>query len=252
MIRKLMALVGLVIACGGIGLFVALGIYVWSLKTEVNKQTATLTANANRAGDEADKAIGFVDDVINQAKVDLENARPTAARKTRPVSALEMALAQSASARLAGSVDQAQGAVVTASDAVVVAEAALKVFDKVFDENPDLNRLLGVQPSQVDATKSTLYKASSELRHAQSALGGTPTTEQLNAVDIALNQAQGFTQELSKVVNTIRKRVNTTRATVDQWTWRIAIGTTLVSLLAGIGQLFMARYFWRNLRGQPA
>ena len=35
--RKLVALVGLVIACGGIGLFIALGVYIWSLKAEVNR-----------------------------------------------------------------------------------------------------------------------------------------------------------------------------------------------------------------------
>jgi len=248
MIRKLVALIGLIVACGGIGLFVALGIYVWSLKAEVNKQTESLAHRANLAGDEADKAIQFVDKVIAQAKVDLKNARPPAATSRRPITPFEMALAQSASQRLAGSVDQAHGAVVTASDAVVVADAALQVFD----ENSELKRLFGVQSSQVDATKTTLGNAARELQKAKSVLGGTPTPEQLNAVDNALNEAEGFTTELAKVVTTVRGRVNATKSLADQWTWRIALGTALMSALAGVGQLFMARYFWRTLRGQPA
>lgn len=248
MIRKLVALVGLIVACGGIGLFVALGVYIWSLKADADKQTESLAKKANDTGDKADEAIEFVRNVIKQAKTDLENARLRTPPPTRPTSALEMVLAQSASQRLAGSVDQAHGAVLTASDAVVVADAALQVFD----ENLELKKLFGVQPSQVDATKTTLGNAARELEKAKTVLGGTPTPEQLNAVDTALNQAQGFTNELSKVVNTVRGRVNATKSLADQWTWRIALGTTLMSALAGVGQLFMARYFWRTLRGQPA
>jgi hypothetical protein len=250
MIRKLVALVGLVVACGGLGLFVALGTYVWSLKVEVNKQTESLAANANKAGNEAVKAIKFVDDVIAQARTDLKNARPETVKPSRPVNPWELALARSASQRLAGSVDQAHGAVVTASDAVVVAKAALEVFDQ--PESSELNRLLGFQSSQVDATRTTLGNAARELEKAKTVLGGEPTPEQLNAVDNALTQAQGFTNELSKVVTTVRGRVNATRTLADQWSWRIALGTSLMSVLAGAGQLFMARFFWRTLRGQPA
>jgi hydrogenase maturation protease len=248
MIRKLVALLGLVIACGGIGLFVALGVYVWSLKTEVNRQTNTLAANANKAGDKADRAIEFVRDVIGKAERDLAAARNRTPEPTKPTSAFEMVLAKAASQRLAGSVDQAHGAVVTASDAVVVANAALQVFDADLESK----RLFGVKTSQVDATKITLDNAARELRNAKEVLGGTPTPEQLNAVDNALAQARGFTDDLARVVDSVRDRVNTTHSMVDQWSWRIAIGTTLLSVLASVGQLFMARYFWRIVRGLPA
>jgi hydrogenase maturation protease len=249
MARKLVSLVCLVVGCGGIGLFVALSVYVWSLKTEVNQQTETLAVKAHKAGDEADRAVAFVRDVIAQAGRDLEyTRRQTQPRPRKPISVFEMALAQSASKRLAGSVDRAHGAVVTASDAVVVAEAALRVFNK----SEELQQLFGIQPSQFDATKTTLDKASSELRQAQSALGGPPTPEQLNAVDNALDQAEGFTNEMSRVVEIARARVDTTRANVDRWSWRITIATTVVSALAAVGQFFMARYFWRTLRGLPA
>jgi hypothetical protein len=251
MTRKLVALVGLIIACGGIGLFVALGIYVWSLKSEVNRQTVTLADKAQRAGDEANRAIEFVKNVIKQANDDLANARKHAAataRPTRPMSMFELAMARTASQRLAGSVDRAQGAVATASDAVVVAEAALQVFS----DSTELKDLFGVQPGQLVATQSTIDKARSELRQARTALGGDPTQEQLNAVDSALDQAQGFTDEMDRVVATVRSRVDVTRTAVDSWSLRIAIGTTLLCALAAVGQVFMARYFWRTLRGQPA
>jgi hydrogenase maturation protease len=251
MTRKLVALVGLIIGCGGIGLFVALGIYVWSLKREVNRQTETLAGKAQRAGDEADRAITFVENVIKQANDDLAIARrhaTTTARPTRPTSMFELAMARTASQRLAGSVDRAQGAVATASDAVVVAEAALQVFS----DSTELKDLLGVQPGQLVATQSTIDKARSELRQARTVLGGDPTPEQLNAVDSALDQARGFTDEMDRVVATVRSRVDTTRTIVDSWSLRIAIGTTLLCALAALGQVFMARYFWRTLRGQPA
>ena len=112
MTRKLVALVGFIIGCGGIGLFVALGIYVWSLKREVNRQAETLAGKAQRAGDEADRAITFVENVIKQANDDLAIARRHAAataRPTRPMSMFELAMARTASQRLAGSVDRARG-----------------------------------------------------------------------------------------------------------------------------------------------
>lgn len=251
MTRKLIALVGLVVGCGGMGLFIALGIYVWSLKVEVNQQIEALAAKARGAGDEADRAIKFVENVIKQANDDLAYARKHAAataRPARPMSMFELAMARTASQRLAGSVDRAQGAVATASDAVVVAEAALQVFS----DSTELKDLLGVQPGQLAATQSTIDKARSELRQARTALGGDPTHEQLNAVDNALDQAQGFTDEMARVVETVRRRVDVTRISVHRWSLRIAIGTTLLCALAAVGQFFMARYFWRTLRGLPA
>ena len=71
-------------------------------------------------------------------------------------------------------------------------------------------------------------------------------------MDNALDHAQGFTDEMARVVVTVRDRVNATRTIVDSWSLRIAIGTTLLCALAALGQVFMARYFWRTLRGQPA
>jgi hydrogenase maturation protease len=249
MIRKLVALAGLVVACAGVGLFVALGVYVWSLRGEVDRQTAGLARKANEAGDEADKAIRLVREVITQAENDLAQARALAPppKPKRPVSALEMALAQSASKRLAGSVDQAHGAVVTASDAVVVAQAALDVF-----AGSELKDVLGVRPSQVDATRNTIDKARTELRQARTVLGTEPTPEQLQVVSVALDQGQMFTNEMSRVVDTFRNRVEATRSMIDRWTWRIAVGTTAASALAALGQLFMARFCWRRLRDLPA
>jgi hydrogenase maturation protease len=251
MIRKSLTLAGLMVACAGIGLFIAIGIYVWSLKSEVNRQTETLARKAHDAGNEADRAIDFVRKVIAQAQADLADARKLAASKARParpMSMFELAMARTASQRLAGSVDRAHGAVVTASDAVVVAEAALQVFN----ESTELKDLLGVQPSQMAATKSTIDKARSELRQAQTALGGDPTPEQLNAVDSALVQGEDFTNETAQVVETVRRRVDATKTTVDWWSLWIAVSTSVLCTLASVGQLFMARYCWRTLRGQPA
>jgi hypothetical protein len=104
----------------------------------------------------------------------------------------------------------------------------------------------------VDATKTVLSNVSSELNQAQTALGGTPTPEQLKAVDSALNQADQFTDELDRVVRTVQGRVNETKAAVDRWTWLIALGTSVLCAIGAVGQCFLARYCWRTLRDLPA
>ncbi len=256
MIRSLLSLVGLVVACAGIGLFIAIGAYVWTLKGEVNQQTATLVGRANEAGDGADHAIGFVREIIAQAEDDLKKARknPAIAEPARPVSLMDQIIARKASQELAGSVERAHGAVVTASDAVTVAKTALEVFNT----SSELQELFGVRPEQLDATKSTLGKASTDLRQVKTVLGmpvGTGdslTVEQLNAVDGALGQARGFTNELEKVVANARGRVNDAKVSVNRWSWRVAIATSAISILAAIGQVFMARFCLRTLRGLPA
>ena len=142
----------------------------------------------------------------------------------------------------------------TASDAVTVAEAALEVFSG----NTELKQLIGVQPDQLNVTKSTLGKAAIELRDVKTVLGmpvstdGPLTTEQLNAVNNALGQARGFTNDLEKVVANARGRVNEAKVSVERWTWRIAVATTAISILAAVGQFFLARYCLRTLRGIPA
>ena len=95
MIRSLMSMVGLVVGCAGIGLFIAIGIYVWMLKDEVNSQTTILAARANMAGDGANEAINFVRKVISQAEVDLKTARAQAEKTqpARPVSLMDQIIA---------------------------------------------------------------------------------------------------------------------------------------------------------------
>jgi hypothetical protein len=82
--------------------------------------------------------------------------------------------------------------------------------------------------------------------------GDALTTEQLNSVNDALGQARGFTNELEKVVANARGRVNDAKVSVDRWSWRVAIATSAISILAAVGQVFMARFCLRTLRGLPA
>jgi hypothetical protein len=252
--RSLLSLLGLVVACAGIGMFIAIGTYVWTLKAEVNQQTTMLAERANMAGDAADGAIHFVRGVIGQAESDLKDARDANTGPAQPVNPLERMFALKASKQLAGSVERAHGAVVTASDAVVVADAALQVFNA----NPELKQLFGVQPEQVDATKTTLGNVAGELRQAKSVLGvpvgadDPLTIEQLNAVDGALDQATTFTDEMAKVVATARGRVNDTKVMLDRWTVRVAVATSLIAALAVLGQVFLARFCWRRFRNLPA
>ena len=218
MIRSVLSLVGLVVVRRGRDVHRDRHVRL-ELRVDVSRQTAALTARANDAGDGADRAIGFVRGVIAQAGKDLDKAREqtTPAEPTRPVSLMDQIIARKASQELAGSVERAHGAVVTASDAVTVADAALQVFSG----NEELKQLFGVQSEQLNATKSTLGKVTIELRDVKTVLGmpvgtaGPLTKEQLNAVDGALGQARGFTDELEKVVMNASRPVNEAKS---RWT----------------------------------
>lgn len=255
MVRNLLAITGLAIGLTGVGVFLAVGIWVWQLKAEVNRQTEYLASRANAAGDAADHAIGFVREVIEKARNDLNDAR-SKARPSAPeqVNPLVQMTARQASLQLAGSIERALGAVVTASDAVVVIDAALDVVS----DYPELEKLFGVHPDQVRQTRGTLVSVAGELRKAKSILGipiesgPIPTPEQLDAVDAAIRMAEGFRGEMSRVVQLARRRVNDAKRTADVWAWRTAVGTTAVSALGLVGQLFLARFCWRKLRRLPA
>ena len=92
---------------------------------------------------------------------------------------------------------------------------------------------------------------SNELQQARDVLGipndGQPTNEQLHTVDDAIRQANAFTDEVGKVVESTRTRVNETRHTVDVWALRGAVATSIISVFGVLGQFFMGRYFWRLL-----
>ncbi len=254
MIRYLFSLFGLLYAVVAMCLFIIIGVMVWSVRGEVDRETEAVACRANKALDSADRAIGVVREIIDKAETDLAYARKEALEApppSTPMNPLVQMTARKASQDLAGSVERAHHAILTASEAVVVADAALDVVGGV----PELKKLFGVKPEQVVATRTALDTVSSELQQARSALGipptgpqSLPTREQLSAVDNALSQAQQFTNEVGGVVDSTRKRVNETKNTVDFWTWRVALGTSLAAGIAALGQLFMAQYFWWYIR----
>jgi hydrogenase maturation protease len=255
MYRIIIGIGGMIVGCTGVGLFIAIGTYVWTLKEEVNRQTNSLTTRANEAGQAADHAIKFVRDVISQAEQDLDIARKhVSTQPKKQLSMMEVMIARKASQDLAGSVERAHGAVVTASDTVVIAEAALKLFS----EHPELKTFFNIQSEQVGITQQNLEHAASELRQIKSVLGvvpfdagTTPTHEQLNEVDEALRLARTFTDELSNVVGIARGRVNDAKTSLDWWALRIAVVTSIVCTFGVIGQLFVLRFSLRAVRGMP-
>jgi hypothetical protein len=231
-------------------LFGAIGWYVWPLKTEVNRQADVLAEKANRTADAADHAIGFVRDVTARAEAELTIARLQAVDRPRtPVNPFLQVTAIKASQDLVGSVERAQGAVLAASDAVVVARATLEVTGGY----PEVNKFIGVSPEQLTTTRSALESVANDLHNARGILSCCPetnqlTTEQLNAVDAALGRVKDITEQIANIVATTRGKVNETREAVDVWSQRIALGMTLIAVLGIVGQFFMARFCWRKLR----
>jgi hypothetical protein len=242
----------------GLALFIAVGIEIWTVKAEVTRQADVLYTRANETLDSASHAIGYVQDIVRRAKTDLVRTRREMSEQPpvppSQVTPFVRMTAESASQQLAGSVEHAHNAVVLASEAVVVADAALDVVGGV----PELKKMLGVKPAQLDATRTALGNVSSELQRARDVLGIegvaselVPTSEQLHAVDDALHRAWDFTEEVVGVVQGARSRLEETKRLVDVWSWRAAVGTSVICAFGFIGQLFMARYFWLIICRKP-
>lgn len=252
MLRSIVAFIGVLLAAAGFLVFLAVGIGVWRAKADVDRQADALSARANETLNSAGKAVGYVRDIILKAKTDLETTRERIAKEPpTAVSPIVRMTAEKTSQDLAGSVDRAHNAVLLASEAIVVADAALSVVDA----NQELKKILGVRPEQLDATHTALGRVSSELQQARDVLGipispnGEPTNEQLQAVDDALRQGEAFIDEVSGVVDNTRERVDEAKRQVDLWSWRGAMAASVLSVFGMAGQLFMGRFFWQCMRG---
>lgn len=253
--RRLLAALGLLVAVVGFVAFSTAAVAVWRLKAETNRRTDAMAAKAHEAVDSADRAVKFVHGVLDEGEHQLKQARKGPADPPQPVNPFLQLTARQASQNLAGSVERADAAVVIASDAAVVAEAALELFG---DEKqlPELKQWLGVKPDQLAQTKSGLSRAGSELRQVRTILGVSlndgPTAEQLVTVESALTQARELTNQMGSVVAVARARVNETKREVDLWVLRTALGVTVLGAVGAAGQFFMARFCWRFLKGKAA
>lgn len=254
-VRRVFAGLGLLVALASLGAFVGAAVVVWQIKEEANRRTEVLATKAGAAVDAADHAVEFVRRVIDQGYHDLDAARKTNnAIPPEPVNPFFRATALQASRNLAGSVERANAAVITASDAVVVGEAALELFGA--DEQ--LKGWLGVKPEQLAQTRTDLGAASRELKGVRTLLGvpvipaERPTEEQLVTVESALGQARGLTDQMGRMVGVVRQRVDQTKRAVDLWVSRLALIITAVGVVGATGQFFMARACWRALRNKSA
>lgn len=253
MLRFVLAAAGFLLGLTGVGVFVALGYSAWVVRVEADRQLADAHARAELAADAAGRTLAVVHDVIDRAGKDLAAARVEAAmhpRKDDVNPLVRMVVSQKARS-LPGKVEQARDAVGTASDAVVVATAALDVFRKL----PADGEMFGVSPEQVQSARAQLDSVAADLQSARGVLGvpipgpdGPATAEQLSAVDDALSRARAVTVELEGVLTRVRTRVAEIRATAQVWVWRAAVAVTGLSALAALGQVFMVRACWRALR----
>lgn len=254
-VRSVLAAVGLLVSVAGLLAFAGAAVGVWWAKAEANRRTDALAARANVATDAADHAVGFVRGVVAQAEEDLARARAdTAAMPPEPVNPFLQIGALRASQELAGSVDRANAAVEIASDAAVVANTALELFDK----DPQLQSWLRVRPGQVAQTRTDLSAATRDLNKARTVLGipvapgGAPTPDQLNTIENGLAQARELTDQLGAAVVATRAKVAETKQRADDWVRWTALGVTAFGALGAWGQFFAARFCWRVLRGRPA
>jgi hydrogenase maturation protease len=254
--RRVFATIGLFVSLAGFIVFTSAAVVVWWVRAETNRRTDDLVVKAHGAISAADTTVTFVHQVIDQGQADLKEARKQKpAAPQEPVNPFLQLTARKASESLAGSVERANTAVRAASDAAVVAEAAVHVFSDD-SQMSELKNWLGIKPEQLHQTRNQLNRASSELNQVKTVLGVPlgegPTEEQLQMVETAFGQARELTNQMGKVVSTARTRVDETKRTIDLWALRVALIITVAGVVGAVGQFFMARFCVRVLRGLPA
>jgi hypothetical protein len=252
MVRSYFCVLGLLVAIAGTGFFAGVGIYVWKLRADTLKQTEVLVERAHAAGNVAEQVITLIREVIARAEAGLEASRTSPSDMTvgkDPDPLVRFAMAK-AKRDLPQEVERARDAVGIASEALVVAGAAVDVFE----ERPGEGSSLGIRPEVMRTARTQLDMATKELKSARHVLGipipntdGRATAEQLSQVEEALRLAEGVADQMDGALAQARDKVNHAEAEVEAWSWRLAIGITAAAALAAIGQLFMVRACWYGL-----
>src|SRR5205085_549683 len=122
---------------------------------------------------------------------------------------------------LPGRVELARDAVVTASDAVVVAEAILDVLT----ENPEVGERFGVHREKLHASRTQLDTTANDLRGARTVLGipipghemAPIPPELLRAVAESLTRAKEFTDQLDRSLDAAREKFRVTKERTLMW-----------------------------------
>lgn len=248
MFRTALSLVGFLVSIFGFALFVGLIVGAWWAKGKADRKADELADKAETAARLADRAIALVNDVLDRSEQDLALAK-SAPDEVQPVNPFVRLTVNKAADELPGGVDRAREAVGMASDAVIVLDAALGVFA----DRPEDQAALGIPIGELEAAKQHLHATSTELRKARSIFGvrlAPLRPDEIDAVKQALDHTRRFTAELKRVLEVARQQVEDTRRKSQLWTLRIALIATVVSLLAALGQVFMARACWRGLRSR--
>lgn len=238
--RRTLSVVGLVVAAVGFAAFTGLGVGVWYARAEAGRTVADAAGQARAGADVATKVIGLIRETTAQAQADLAAAR---AEEPAGPAARANPLARLAARQLSGNLDRARDAVGIASDAVVVADAALGVLAAA----PDKKDRLGVRPADLDQTRAGLEAAARNVRQAQAVVGAAPP-EQLSAVEDALGRARGVADDLDGRLADLRGRVDESERLAGVWALRAAVAVTLLSAVGAVGQVFLARACRRGLR----
>jgi hypothetical protein len=260
MLRRALSVAGLLLAVAGFVTFVGLGVGAWVAKREADRQAAAVSEKAHQAGDIAERVIALVREIIARARGGLAVARSgpaDAAGAGAPLDPVMQMVVWKAKRDLPGDVARARDAVGTASEALIVAEAALNVFQ----EQPVDGTALGVGPGDMQAAKTQLDAAASDLKTARRVLGvpiphpdgaGGATPEQLSNVEAALARATEVTDRFDIALDRVRQKVDAATRQAGVWSLRAAVAVSALSALAALGQVFMARACWRGLRSRSA
>jgi hypothetical protein len=248
--RKLLAAFGLVLGVAGFLGFTGIAVGTWYAKREADRELRNAMEKAHQAADVAARFIGLIREMIARANASLATARADSAVQpaTGQSDPLVSVAVWKAKRELPGEVERARDAVGIASEAVVVAGAALDVFG----EHKTEESAYGVKPQDLDTARSQLDSAASGLKNARTVLGvsfPTATPEQLSQVEKALELATQVTDQSDRAVTEARGKVDRINGQAQRWAMRGALSLSGIAALAALGQVFLVRACWKGLKG---
>jgi hypothetical protein len=249
MVRKVIVRAGLVLGAAGFILFLVLGIGAWFARREADRELEVAVEKAHQGAEVAARVIALVREIIARANLSLAMARAESADMAPGGNSdpLVRVALWKAKHDLPNEVERARDAVGVASEAVVVAGAALEVFG----ERGPPETHLGVKPQNMQAARTQLDAAATDLKNARTVLGiriPAATPEQLSQVDQALRLATQVTDQSDQALNQAREKVDKLHRQARRWSTGLAVAITGTAAWAALGQVFLVRACWRGMK----
>jgi hypothetical protein len=238
MIARLFRVVLFILATFGLIAFLAIAVGSWYAKAAAERELAIVEARVSLLLDRGTAVAGVVEDVAKNAQADLRRARSDpAAQDPNAVNGIQGFVLRTALSGMPDKVRQALVAANVASEAMIVAHAAL-------DTTADLPGGPAFDPAEIDRLQTRLNAASKSLQSADAMLRSADPTiaksikpDDVQFIDNALTEGLAVAKDVQERLGVFRGRLVETGERVRlylKWaTWAVCA----LAVLAAIGQI---------------